>query len=494
MSPKSTRFRGDAAAVAATMAAAGATFCIVESGRCFQLSAASHSLASRQLRVGTSISVRADDERGAANWLHPAGLAFATAAAAISGVSRSGHCKVEHRTKSTRRRFFNIFGEPEPEVDPEDPGRVAVCGEYQNMPGPMVKSEQSEFGWALVSSHDASEQDGYWVGEAPGAVTQEWRELRLADRSSGRPGTTEGTGQSVVKVSLCDGAIPQQVPYCMALAYTKSLCAAAMTGSHIQGAMPLAEDVPTMRALVIGLGAGSIPVWLEHTFPSGKMVVDALEIDPAVVSVATDAMGFPKAAVRPAGTASEAAADAGAGADGSALRVYSIAGEDFVDALAQSAGENYKYDMVFVDAFDKKGKVPPVLVEPSGQFLSSLSKLMTPKATLVLNLLVGMTGSGSSGGPKEIQSMVSAIHDACCDSSSEVFTIRTPINESSGNQIYGFLRAGREKSRSEPLKEALKASAEAVNAGFPEDALGKKIRFDFARRVVFSYQDWPHRS
>ena len=36
--------------------------------------------------------------------------------------------------RRTARRFFNLFG-PEEVVDPEDPGRVGVCKEYQSMPG-----------------------------------------------------------------------------------------------------------------------------------------------------------------------------------------------------------------------------------------------------------------------------------------------------------------------------------------------------------------------
>jgi len=306
---------------------------------------------------------------------------------------------------------------------------------------------------------------------------------------------SEGTGQSVVKVSLCDGELPQQVPYCMTLAYTKTLCAAALSGAHLQGALPLGgpQEFPQMRALVVGLGAGSIPVWLEHTFPKGKVIVDALEIDPAVVEMATEAMGFPKSAMRPAASATDAAADAASGADGQHLRVYSIAGEDFVEALAAKAGEDYRYDLVYIDAFDKKGQVPPVLVESGGAFLKSLSKLLAPKATIVLNLLVGLTGSGSSGGPDEIEAMIAAIHESCCDAdSSEVFTVRTPIYESSGNQVYGFLCSGRPSGsdRSEPLKEALKSSAERLNADFPADSLGQKLRFEFARRVVHAYRDW----
>lgn len=390
------------------------------------------------------------------------------------------------------RRFFN-FGQPEEVIDPDDPGRPAVVGEYQNMPGSIVTGEQSEFGWAMVSRHDASEQDGFWpTGSPPGPVKQEWRELRLADGKEGaRPGLSEGTGQSVVKVSLVEGEPPAQVPYCMTLAYTKSLCAAALSGAHAQGALPLDASIPPLRALVIGLGAGSIPVWLEHTFPTGSITVDACELDPAVVTAVTNEMGFPKAAIRPttAGDAVAAAADAAAGAGGQPVRVYVVGGETFVESLGKVAPQDYLYDLVFIDAFDKKGKVPPVLVDPAGPFLQALGKLLSPKATIVLNLLVGMTGTGSSGGPVEIQAMVSAIYKTCCQESSEVFTIRTPIQESSGNQLYGFLRAGRE-IREGPLKEALRASAEAVNENFPADRLGKKIRFQFARRVTYSYQDW----
>lgn len=228
---------------------------------------------------------------------------------------------VARRRRVVRHFFGNLFG-PEEVLDPRDPGRVEVCKEYQARAGGAVAAEASDFGWATVSRHDCSEQDGYWKGSAEGEVTQEWRELRLAKSSENTPGSMEGTGQSVVKVSLSEGEV-QQVPYCMALGYTKSLCAAALTGSHLQGAM-LLEDLPKMRALVIGLGAGSIPLWLEHTFPDAKMVVDALEIDPAVVKVATDDMGFPKSAVREAQTPQQAAKDAASHSGG--LRVYLLPG------------------------------------------------------------------------------------------------------------------------------------------------------------------------
>eukprot|EP00931_Biecheleriopsis_adriatica_P101639 TRINITY_DN76736_c0_g1_i1.p1 TRINITY_DN76736_c0_g1~~TRINITY_DN76736_c0_g1_i1.p1 ORF type:complete len:517 (-),score=108.60 TRINITY_DN76736_c0_g1_i1:35-1558(-) len=411
---------------------------------------------------------------------------------------RSGRKRHRHASKApgqkVRMHFFN-FGGPEEEVDPEDPGRVAVCKEYQNSSGSFVCAERSDFGWAVVSEHDASEQDGYWPGGSEGDVKQVWRELRLAaDKSDTPPGAGEGTGQTVVKVSLRSDATPVQVPYCMPLAYAKTMAAVCMSGQHLQGALPL-EEVPMQRVLVVGLGGGSLPVWLHHTFPEGRISVDALEIDPAVIKVASNAMGFPADAIRPAAEPEAAAADALAGAGGQALRVYAVAGEAFLEALGAAAGADgdYKYDMVFIDAFDKAGKVPEVLVDPEGPFLTALQQLLSPRATVALNLLVGMTGTGSSGGPKEIEAMVYAVHGACCDTAQggQACSVRTPMDESSGNQVYGFLRAGRGPGQEEGvLKEALKRCAEAVNSGFPPDSLGSKIRFDFARRVNFAWQDW----
>jgi len=417
-------------------------------------------------------------------------LGAAMAAFAVTGRARRAPAATVRRVP---RKFFNFF-EPQPEQDPEDPGRVAVCGEYQNMPGQLVSAEQSDFGWATVQRHDASEQDGYWPEGATGGgeVTQEWRELKLAKarEDGGQPGPSDGTGQSVVKVSLCGDAAPVQVPYCMALGYTKSMCALAMTGAHLQGALPLDEDeMPCKRALVVGLGAGSMPVWLNHTFPKGKMIVDIVEIDPAVITIATGPMGFPKSALR-LGEAAAAATDAVDGAGGETLRLYPLGGEAFVDALAATGVSDYKYDMVFLDAFDKAGKVPKAIIDPEGPFLKAIPALLAPKATVVLNLLVGMSGSGSSGGSAEIRAMVSAIKAACCQPDGEVFSARTPINESSGNSLYGFLTAGREGDRTGPLKEALMVSAQAINEGFPADSLGKKLRFEFERRVKFAYQDW----
>ena len=44
----------------------------------------------------------------------------------------------------------------------------------------------------------------------------------------------------------------EQVPYCMALGYTKSMCAAAMTGAHLQaGELKLGLGTPVQTRLLL---------------------------------------------------------------------------------------------------------------------------------------------------------------------------------------------------------------------------------------------------
>lgn len=44
-------------------------------------------------------------------------------------------------------------------------------------------------------------------------------------------------------------------------------------------------------ALCIGIGGGSLPLFLSHHFPG--MRVEAIDLDPAVLAAASQAMGFP---------------------------------------------------------------------------------------------------------------------------------------------------------------------------------------------------------
>ena len=74
-----------------------------------------------------------------------------------------------------------------------------------------------------------------------------------------------------------------------------------MIGLHTRlryGVMPLASiaagsslQAPGCKVLVLGLGGGSLPLFLSHSFPS--MAITVIEIDPAVIRAASVAMGFP---------------------------------------------------------------------------------------------------------------------------------------------------------------------------------------------------------
>lgn len=51
------------------------------------------------------------------------------------------------------------------------------------------------------------------------------------------------------------------------------------------------QQSPTCHALCLGLGAGSLPLFLSHHFPG--MLVQAVELDPVVIAAATQEMGLP---------------------------------------------------------------------------------------------------------------------------------------------------------------------------------------------------------
>ena len=65
-------------------------------------------------------------ESGATQGTRP-GLVLGFSGLGLAAVARAGALRSRHRSAKVSRRFFgNLFG-PEEEVDPEDPGRVAVC-------------------------------------------------------------------------------------------------------------------------------------------------------------------------------------------------------------------------------------------------------------------------------------------------------------------------------------------------------------------------------
>ena len=110
------------------------------------------------------------------------------------------------------------------------------------------------------------------------------------------------------------------------------------------------------RILVAGLGGGSIPTLMDELFPQAH--IDVVEIDPAVIRVATDYFGFD-----PTGNVHAHAVDA---------RVFV--------RRAELRGE--RYDYVVLDAFGGE-YIPEHLM--TREFLEEVKQIMTDDAVLVAN-------------------------------------------------------------------------------------------------------------
>lgn len=118
-------------------------------------------------------------------------------------------------------------------------------------------------------------------------------------------------------------------------------------------------DPAPRRALIIGLGGGAIPTALAAERP--ELVVDAVELDPAVIRVATEYFGF---------TPSE--------------RVHAFA-QDGLEFVRAARERHDQYDVVVLDAFDEQG-IPPPLFTPA--FLSDVRGLLAPGGAFVANTFV----------------------------------------------------------------------------------------------------------
>ena len=233
---------------------------------------------------------------------------------------------------------------------------------------------------ASSSGFDSSGEED----DAGASLRQEWRVLRFN-------GTTR---QSVSRVSVTDdadvragGPAQQQqrwwleagqravaVPECLAQEYLKSQVSliAALLGLH--GLISLgsggSSDPPppaaaTVRVLCIGLGGGSLPLFLADRFPS--LDIDAVEIDAAVVRAATQAMGLPVSLPN--------------------LRLHTADALHFVAAAAAAAAAApgaAPYDMVCLDAFDGSDAVPVALY--GAEFARMVAGVLHPRhGTFVAN-------------------------------------------------------------------------------------------------------------
>ncbi|XP_034775256.2 eEF1A lysine and N-terminal methyltransferase isoform X1 [Acipenser ruthenus] len=120
-----------------------------------------------------------------------------------------------------------------------------------------------------------------------------------------------------------------------------------------------------VSVLLVGLGGGALPQFL-HDYVRGSRV-QVLEIDPAVLQVASGWFGFEQ---------------------DDRLTVTLGDGLELIDALAQ--GGNCSYDVIMFDVDSKDPTLgmscpPPAFVEQS--FLEKVKSILTPQGVFVLNLV-----------------------------------------------------------------------------------------------------------
>ena len=117
---------------------------------------------------------------------------------------------------------------------------------------------------------------------------------------------------------------------------------------------PLIWNPNPSRILMVGLGGGVLPQFLNEVYP--EIEIDVVEVDPDVIELARRYFGFK---------------------EGPRLRVFKDDGRVFVKQ------QNQKYDMVFLDAF-KGGSVPFHL--KTKEFYQEIAQSLKEEGILVTNL------------------------------------------------------------------------------------------------------------
>jgi spermidine synthase len=117
------------------------------------------------------------------------------------------------------------------------------------------------------------------------------------------------------------------------------------------------------RALLVGLGAGSVPKLFLAEYP--ELVFDAAEIDPAVVDVAREHFYLP---------------------DTPRLQVHAVDGRDYLERTL------HDYNIIFLDAY-YADSIPFHLT--TQEFLMEVKDKLQPGGVVVANIIGSVTGENS---------------------------------------------------------------------------------------------------
>ena len=189
-------------------------------------------------------------------------------------------------------------------------------------------------GLVQVTSHPAS-----LLGSEKYA---EWRVLRFNGI----------TRQSVTRLHDREGVICMDAT-CLAAEYLKTVASLVSSWMGFRRG-----DDESVEMLAIGIGGGSMPMFLRHYFP--LMTIDAVEIDPVVIEAAQSCMGFPRCDER--------------------LCVFVEDAAVFV----QEQQLKKQYDFIYIDAFDGEDCIPEDLC--GEEFIQGIDSMLHPEnGVLVMN-------------------------------------------------------------------------------------------------------------
>lgn len=183
------------------------------------------------------------------------------------------------------------------------------------------------------------------------------------------------------------------------------------------------------RVLIVGLGGGTLPMFLRHYYPDAT--IDAVDIDPDVVRVAREYFGFK---------------------EDRRMRGIVADGRAFIEQTREP------YDLIFLDAFGSDF-VPPTLT--TQEFLRAVRRAVRPDGVVVGNIW----GRESN---RLYDSMVRTYQETFDDL--YILTV-----QGAGNMIVLALPRRLNLSR-----EDLAAQARRISTS-------KRFRFDLGERVEFGY-------
>jgi spermidine synthase len=183
------------------------------------------------------------------------------------------------------------------------------------------------------------------------------------------------------------------------------------------------------RFLVVGLGGGSLPMFLRKHYPDAE--IDAVEIDPGVVDVAKQYFGF---------------------REDERMHAHVGDGRRFIENVRQP------YDMIILDAFGARS-VPAHLA--TLEFLQAVRRAVAPSGVVVSNIW--------RPSHNDLYNEMIRTHQAAFD---ELFLLEVPGDV---NNILLALPRKQAVNRSELIRNARNISAE------------KKFRFDLGDFIVYGF-------